>query len=316
MNAPFRTPYEQHVVDPVANRDQWLKLRSQDITASVAGALLGVHEYQTPYGLWALKTGVVTDDIEESGPLLRGRLLEPVALQLLARERPTWRIEQPGIYIRDPIARFGCTPDAFAFDPERSGFGIVQVKTVEPSIFRKKWRADDGLAEPPLWIVVQALVEAELTGASWACVVAMTVGFGIDLHVVEIPLHEGVLAKLREAVTDFWRCVEAGEQPSPDYTRDGGLLARIYGQDDGSTIDLTGDNMLPSLAVEDEQLAGEIKVRKSRREAIKAEVLDKLGAASVATWDGRVIATAKTINRKEYTAKASSYRDVRLKGAT
>ncbi len=245
----------------------------------------------------------------------RGRLLEPVALKLLAEERPAWSIEVGQHYFRDPAARIGATPDAFAVDPNRPGFGIVQVKTVEPGIFRKKWRADEefGEAEPPLWIVIQAIVEAELTGASWACVVAMTVSFGVDLHVVEIPLHAGVMARLREAVAEFWRKTAAGDAFEPDYAKDAALIARLIGSDDGSMVDLSGDNIIPALADEDEILAEEIKTRTERRKAIKAEALAKIGVAASATINGRVVLTAKTVHRKGYEVKPCSYRDVRFK---
>jgi hypothetical protein len=72
----------------IINEAQWLALRKEDVTASVAGALLGVHEYTTAYGLWAQKTGALLDglvaatvsgdgDTYTVSDLERGRLLEP-----------------------------------------------------------------------------------------------------------------------------------------------------------------------------------------------------------------------------------------------
>lgn len=64
------------------NDAAWHRLRSQDITASVAGALLGEHEFTTVFELWALKTGRLFQDFEETPAIKRGRLLEPVAVQM------------------------------------------------------------------------------------------------------------------------------------------------------------------------------------------------------------------------------------------
>ena len=312
----IRPKVEQFDVNASSDRAAWLALREKDVTASVAGALLGVHEYETAYGLWAAKSGLIPQEEGESGPMRRGRLLEPVAVALLTEERPTWTVTPGARYYRDPEARIGGTPDCFAVDPEREGFGVVQIKSVESSIFRRKWKQEDGTVEPPLWICVQAIVEAYLTGATWACVTPLVVGFGLDLPVIEIPLTPGIMDRLKEVVAEFWRRVEARDPPDVDYARDGALLAQLYGADDGSTVDLSGWNAGPVLAEEDARLAAEIKERTDRRKAIKAEIIDRMGAAAVAMIDGEVFATARTVNRKPYAVAASSYRNIRIKKGT
>lgn len=65
------------------NDAAWHRLRAKDITASVAGALIGVHEFTTIYELWSLKTGREFQSTEETDAIRRGRLLEPVAVEFL-----------------------------------------------------------------------------------------------------------------------------------------------------------------------------------------------------------------------------------------
>lgn len=297
---------------PIENRDQWLKLRGRDVTASVAGALLGVHPYATALGIYLLKAGLITEDPEETAPMRRGRLLEPVAVQMLREEGPYLAAQYPvGLYYRDPDARLGATPDCLAQD--RNGdLGVVQFKTVEPGVFKRQWKDEDGAISPPLWVVCQAIVEAHLTGAKWAAVAAMVVGFGIELHVVPVPIHAGVVERVRAEVRAFWDRVARGDPPPADYGRDGKLIARLYPDASGEIIDLSADNMLPTIAAEDKQLAAEIKERIERRDAIKAEVLAKLGPASGALFQGGRI-TACTISRKAYSVAASSYRKLTMK---
>jgi hypothetical protein len=50
--------------------------------------------------LWALKSGRVAAGAEETAAMIRGRLLEPVALDLLREQRPGWEITQPSAYYR------------------------------------------------------------------------------------------------------------------------------------------------------------------------------------------------------------------------
>lgn len=310
---------------PISDRAQWLELREQDVTASVAGALLGVHDYQTAYGLWAKKSRKVTDDVEESPAMLRGLLLEPVAYKLLQIEQPTWRLEwngEPGTisgdYYRDPIHRIGATPDCFATDPAR-GRGVIQVKSVEKSIFRRKWYAHDdedggGPAEvqPPLWIAVQAIVEAHLTGCKWAAVAPLVIGFGLEMPIIDIPIHAGVIGKLQERVADFWLRVETGDAPDPDYGRDGETIAKLYGDDNGLEVDLRGDNELPPALEERETAMAARKVLSDRLDEIKAMIAHKLGSNAVGYLPGWQVSN-KLQHRKEFTAKATSFRVVRAK---
>lgn len=301
----------------ITDRAAWLARRQKDVTASAAGALLGVHDYLTPYALWALKSGLIQEDPEESPVMVRGRLLEPVALRLLQEQRPDWQVWTPGAYWRDPAVRLGATPDALAIDPARPGHGVIQVKTVEPSVFRRKWRAEDGAVEPPVWIAVQAMVEAHLTGASWVAVVAMRVGFGLDLDVIDIPLHAGLIERIEREVAAFWRGVETGTPPAADYGRDGAALAALNEPDDAlPPLDLTRDNRILELIAERDVAKRILDDATATKAKIDAEIVEKLAGHTVALLgDGRKI-TRKLQHRREHVVAASTYPVLRIsKGA-
>lgn len=310
------------------DRAAWLMLRRLDVTASAAGALLGIHEYVTPFALWHDKRGsgpaaepdepeIDADQITLS-PLARGTMLEPVALDLLARLRPLWRVEPARHYFRDPVARIGATPDAFAIDPDRAGFGVIQIKSVGEWAARK-WRdADTGDMEPPLWIAVQAIVEATLTGASWAAVAALRTGGALSLRLIDIPLHERTIARLREEIAAFWRRVETGEEYPPDYGRDAALIARLHADDDGSEIDLSGDERVAEIVA----LRAALTVRESdgrtakkARAPLDAELTHRIGNASKARLPHGLILTCTTVRRREHTVKASQHTKIAIKPA-
>lgn len=294
---------------PVTDRESWLAMRQKDVTASVVGCLLGVHEYTTAYELAALKSGRISSDPEETAPMKRGRLLEPVAVELLREERPDWRIERGQHYWRDPVARLGATPDVLAFDPER-GPGVVQIKSVERGVYSRKWRQEDGSVQPPLWIAVQAMLEAHATGRNWAVVCPLVVGFGVEMPIIPVPIIPGVIERIYNEVRLFWAIVDSGELPPPDYRRDADVIDALF-PENGETVDLTGDNRIMELLTARSISKGIQKREKEVCETIDAEILDKLQGATVGIVSGGRSITHKTIFRKGYEVKPTNYRQLR-----
>ncbi len=265
-----------------ADRAAWLDARKQDVTASVAGALLGIHPYQTPYALWAEKSGRVASDDVDNPVLRRGRLLEPVVIEMLREDRPDWTVEyrRDNAYFRDPEARIGATPDAFATRPDIFGQGVVQVKTVADDKFRREWiDPETGDVVLPLWIAVQAIVEATLTGATWACAAVMVIGRGIDLQIIDVPLNTRVMHRLRREVAEFWRMVEAGEEPPIDWNRDGAAVVEVYRDSMPDRKDLTAVDALDQIIstfVQSKDIASH-HVRQV--DSLRPRILHALGAA-------------------------------------
>ncbi len=292
----------------------WFALRSQDVTASVVGALFDASPFITRRALWEAKANHSERLLQETPAMQRGRLLEPVAVQLIAEQRPDWLLHHNAAddtYYRDTEARLGGTPDLLVDAPGK-GRGVVQIKSVEPFIFKQKWQDDDGQIEVPLWIALQASVEAYLTGASWAAVAAMTVSHGIDLHLIDIPLQDGLMAAIKARVAEFWGSVARRDPPEWDYANDGPLIDSMYGRaDPENELDLTQDNRMPILVAERAELKAEAKAIAERVEEIDAEVKARLGTASIAHLaEGRKI-TWKESHRKSYQVAAKTYRSLR-----
>lgn len=303
---------ESFEVDPVGEREEWLALRRQDVTASVAGALLGVDPFKSRYRLWMEKAGRVSEDVEETEAMLRGKLLEEPALKMLAIDRPKWKVWQPNVYLRDPAARIGATPDAYAVDPARKGVGVIQVKSVSPRAFRSRWQDETGEAEPPLYVLAQTIQEAHLAGAAWAAVLALVIDNGIRVHVIDVPIHAGVVKRLREETAKFWQSIEAGEAPEPDYAADGALLAGLYAEDNGREVDLSGDNFLPTLLDEREQIKAEMRAAKARADEIDAEIIAKIGEHERAFIPGWSV-KRPLVRRKGFYVEPTEYRRLSIK---
>lgn len=299
----------------IRNAAAWHRHRQRDVTASVAGALLGLHEWISPYELWALKSGLIDADPEESEAMKRGRLLEPVAVQLLGELRPTWGIVHnsgAGMrYFRDAASRLGGTPDVLADDPDR-GPGVVQIKSVERSTFRRKWEQEDGSIEPPTWIAVQAIVEAYLTGSQWAAVAPLVIGHGIELPIIDIPMIPGVIERVAAESRAFWQMVESGEEPIPDYSRDAGVIDRLYSADDGDEVDLSQDERIHTLVVERAGVRRALAANEKAAAEIDAEIKARMKGASIAYLKGGKRITWKMQRRPGPDGRAALFRVLRV----
>jgi predicted phage-related endonuclease len=299
-------------ITPIENKEQWLGLRKQVIGASEAAALVGVHEYLTYYGLWARKSGKLPEVVDDTGPMERGRRLESVAIEVIRDRFPHLNLTVPHEHYADHTFGLGATPDLLATSSLGGiGDGVIQIKSVAPAIFRRNWFDDSDVVTPPIWIVIQALQEAYLTGSQWASVAALVIDHEIDLHLIEVPMHAGIIENIKTESLRFWEIVFSGREPDPDYKRDGELIRARLKKDDGSEVDLSAYNDMQQLLDDREQAAKLAKSMDAEKKAIDAQLLHRLGSASIGRFNGGYI-SAKTIHRPAYTTKPTSYRQLRV----
>lgn len=297
----------------ITSREQWLALRRKDVTASSVGVLFGLHPYQTVAGLWAEKTGTEMPR-KDTADLRRGRLLEGAVAAAVKEARPGWAVVKANEYLRDPDARLGATPDFFLIDKARGAMdilGVMQAKTANQWEFERSWGQD-----PPIWIVLQCLVEMMLSGATWGFVACLVVdGGAFDLHMYEVVRHPGAEQRIRDAVADFWRNVEAGNEPIVDYERDGPLINWMHRNPRlGEVIDLRGDNELPELLDRHLSLKAYIAAATAELETVDNEIKHKLGDAEVALVPRGYKLSWKQQDQSGYTVAARKQRVLRISG--
>ena len=294
---------------PVTDRTSWLAMRKKDVTASAVGALFGVHPYETMYGLYAQKCGLELPEPDDA-VLRRGRLLESAVAAAVAEQKPEWRIEKATEYLRDPELRLGATPDFYIHGDPR-GLGVLQAKTVAPSVFKRDWV--DG--KPPFWISLQNATEMMLEKDAVFGVVAPLIvdPYKLDCPLFEIPRHGGVEKRITEATKKFWDSIDKGIEPPLNYARDGDWIAAMYPESaEGKSIDLSLDNMLPTILPELVTIQARMKADEKRAEEIKNEIKAKMGDAEVALI-GDFSVNCKWQTRKAHAVKESKSRPVRVK---
>lgn len=291
----------------IESREQWLKLREPDITASVVGALFSCHPYKTALRLYAEKRGAEFPDQPENKILRRGRKLEPVVAQDVAQLRPRWQLTRATEYLRDPDRRLGATPDYFIAD-ERGRRGVLQLKTAMPHIIERDWH--DG-AEPPLWILLQASTEMLLDKADFAAVAVLNVG-DYETMVFDLPRNLAVETKIEHSVREFWHQVEHGIEPAPDYGRDRAVLRALQPTPEaGKVLDLRERNDIPMMLADRARMLDERKANEPLIEKIETELIHVLGDAERALVHGFSV-SYKNVQVKGYEVKPRSSRQLRI----
>lgn len=299
----------------IADREQWLALRGQDITGTTVAALpaLDVHERLTPAQLYHHHAGTEPFSTVQTAPMERGEVVEPGAIRLIAKRNPTWRVIQPGEYYRIPELRLGGTPDAIVETPDR-GLGVIDVKSVHGPVFASQWIDEAGGISPPMAAALQVILYKHLVGADFAMIAPVRIGFGVECDLVEVEEPPGLWDRIVDAAAEFWRMIEAGTPPPPSYPRDTDLVLRMYrAVEPGLTVDLSGNNEVPALRDRDADLALIERAACEERRSLKAQLVAMMGEAEVALFNGETIATAKNVTRKAHSVPATTYRNVTWK---
>jgi len=103
------------VIDLNQRSKEWLKWRSQGITASDVPIILGLSPYKTPWQLWAEKTGKINaPDISDNPHVQRGIRLEDTIRQLAENRYDDVLLPVCGEYLEWNVLR--ASLDGFSFD--------------------------------------------------------------------------------------------------------------------------------------------------------------------------------------------------------
>jgi predicted phage-related endonuclease len=298
----------------------WLAARRQFIGASEVATVGGVAAYGSLAELYAEKKGL-RPPLADSSVLRRGRWGESAVFQALADERPEWNVQRARVHVIDRERRLACTPDGFATAPDRKGFGLVQAKVVSRSVYRQKWLDDpegpfDGPASPPAHFRLQTVCERMLNAdrCPWAVLAVLINGeYDWSFRLFDIEPDPVLEGRICYDVAAFWRDhLDPGIMPPFEPQRDEALVKLLYPHDDGTEIDLSGDNR--AIVAVDELVETQAALSRLEKDekALKTELTAKLGTATYGRLaDGRRLSW-KQQDRKAYSVKASTYRVFRV----
>lgn len=296
------------MLDPIRPYSpEWHAARQHVIGASDVAALYGLQaEYQPSlYALWQVKSGRIPRP-EVNGERPKWGLRLEAFIGAAAAEENGWTIE-PGGWVRDDATggRLAATLDFRIVAPEPA---VLETKNADWLIHKRQWGD-----EPPAHVALQLQAQLACSGLAKGYI-ACLVG-GNDLKLYPFEARPKVIADMRRRVAEFWRSIEAAEPPPVDGTRaTADALAELYPvADPALAIDVTMDEEFQRRAAALKQARLDGRAAEAAERAAANWIMHRMGAAERAEAMDEVILTAKTVNRKAYAVKESSYRKIELK---
>ncbi len=246
--------------------------RAAHVGASEVAALFDQHPWLTRYQLWHQKAGNIgRPDFAGNERVEWGVRLEPVIIQA-ACDRWGYRpIETPPALSNG--RGLGGHPDKIVMCPER-GRTVLEAKSVD-WLVAKQWGD-----EPPLHYLLQPQSYMGLDGAEHADLIIL-VG-GNELRRLQYQFRPVIFTDIEARVAEFWRSIHAGDEPPPDYKRDGKTIVDVFGTPTNDMIDLRHDRRADELAIEYLDAKAVADEASSRADAAKAELMHKIGDAGFA----------------------------------
>ncbi len=258
----------------------WLELRTKNINSTEISALFGISDYATPYELWHRKHDGISVKIEPNERMKSGLHYQEAIAQWFAKENG-WTLRRMDEYIQDTELRL-----AASFDYVNQHDELLEIKLVDSLQFSRNFTVkDDGSVEAPLQIEAQCQQELLLSGKKvlWLC---LCVGGNTHYQIKRVPdqkVHEAIKARVKE----FWRTIDANEPPEPNFEQDAEFIKILFNYSEpGSVLDVSQDATIKAMAEEYKTLGDSVKVFEARRDAIKAELLTKIGTAEKCLGEG------------------------------
>lgn len=192
------------VMKLVQGTPEWHAHRAQYCNASETAAVMGVSQWQTPYQLWALRTGRARQEV--TAAMARGTALEPQARE--AYEQRTGHVMQPLVLVE---GEYSASLDGLTFD----GSLIVEIKCPVRGRDSSLWKAV-AAGEVPEYYGWQIEHQLMVSGASMAHLFVFDGGEG---HLTEIAPRPERWKAIQEAWDAFMHCIKT-DTPPPLTDRD------------------------------------------------------------------------------------------------
>ena len=270
-----------------SNEAHWLEMRKRDVTSTESAALFGMSPYTTHFELWHAKKSGLAREFKTNERMKWGNRLEAAIAHGIAEEQG-WEIRPLKEYMRDPDARIGSSFD-FVITNLPGGPVHLEIKNVDYLAFRDGWiEDDDGGIEAPEHIEMQVQHQMAVSGFKRAFIGAFIAGNrGV---VIERERDEPVIAAIKAKVAEFWRTVDAGEEPAAVMPGDAEAVIRLnqYAQP-GKLVDASGDANIAALVLEYKRLSADEAKAKEDKEVVKADLLKAIGDAEKVLLEGWTI---------------------------
>lgn len=286
----------------ITNRTEWLKLRAPNVNSTEVAALFGAHPRLTQFELWCQKKDGDIVEIEPNELIQWGTWCEDSiarGLYELHKEELSSMAKLP-IYIWDNKERRGSS-----FDYAVGTNGLLEIKLV---IWGKKnWIGEGENTEAPPEIELQVQNELDMAEKDFIYIGAW---FGGSHVFLRRNRNEKVIKAIREKTHEFWESIESNTPPSPNFEKDAARIQELNSLAiKGKEIPL--DSELYGLGLQLRELREEAKKLRIQEEALRAQIIFKMGDAAIAV-KGKDKIKAQSVKRKSYVVSESVSRQIRV----
>jgi putative phage-type endonuclease len=258
--------------------EAWL----QCITPSKVAAILGVSRWESPYRLWHRMTGRI--DPEPPKDIFDiGHDFEPAAANRWKRRNHGWRISTGEVQIVLHHEQFGfpvvCTLDRRASRGRTRR--VVEFKTAR----RMEDWGDDFTDECPADYAAQCMAQMLFTG--WRPAAHLLVlGPYFNDHLYEIPFDQDVADWTVAECRRFYQSLDYDVPPDlDDSVATYECVRELHPDIDGSTAEVD-----PELGVAVHNANDDVKAAEKRLRGLKTQLLDAMGNAQYAEFNGIKVA--------------------------
>jgi putative phage-type endonuclease len=239
-------------------------IRLQHIGGSEVAALFGLSPYLTRFELWHQKKGtILAGDFNNDRIKWGNRLEAPIAKGIAEDNDLT--IKKVHRYIKHPSVKgMGASLD-YEIVNHPDGRGCLEVKNVDGIVFSNQWD-DDTI---PMHIQLQLQHQMACSGYQWGMIAALVGGNRPQVYTQK--RHEGTIAKLEQAVSQFWQSIADNQEPEFG----GDDLETAKAVFDKTGIFSTDDPVIDDLVMRYKALGESAKQVESEKKDIQAQLLDR-----------------------------------------
>ena len=250
---------------------EWLDLRKTGIGGSDIGTICGFNKWDSPYSLWAKRTGLIESEIRPNEAMEWGNRLEPVILDKFEDEHPELTlIRDVGTWAHPERDWQLANPDALFIDAD-GNYGIIEVKTAQYE--------DDWVEGVPPHYEAQVQWYLDVFGYERAWVVALFHGNRYrEIEVISSSIQQEVAL---EAATQFKKYLD--ENVAPDF--DGAnatyqAVRAVHPEIENTEVELGW------LGVQFFELEDDYKKAEQKLNLVKSHIMDSMGTSKRGLVEG------------------------------
>lgn len=263
----------------------WVKAHASYLGATDIAAILGIHRYMTPLGVWLEKTGREQDwELREC--MIHGQNLEPYVAKLYSASTDR-KLKRSKLY-RDPLCNFfGATPDYEVVGEKR----LVECKTAghwAGQIF-----GDEADALPDEYLV-QCMWQLAVVGRP-TCDLAVLIG-GQRFKLYCVDRDEELISYLREVARAWWEnyVIPQVEPPLTGHAPDTEYVKRAHPIDAGDILYATPE--LDEVCLGLQKAKGQTTAAKLEEERLTNEIKHTMDDAPVLVCSNGEISWKADVN--------------------